>query len=620
MEGCYQNNMVHSKIQRFFIKALPFLMFIIIGGICANTIINYRYKGDSWKYCISSDGYGYYGYLPCVFILHNFDYNKVVEMEKSIWKGNSPGDLDWNFFTINGKQFDKCYVGEAVLLTPFFLIAYFLSLIFHLDMSGGYSVLFQEAVSAASVGYMLLGLFFIRKLLKEYKLSEIVIWISLFAVVFGTNLFHYVTMEQSFSHQYSFAMMAMFLYFARKSIVGGRFKDLAWMTVAIALLALIRPTNAICVLAIPFLAWDFETLRSFFIRIFHPKTLLLLLAIAAGIYSLQVIVWYFETGKLFVWSYAGEGFNFGHPHFFDILFSYRKGFFVYTPLMLVALVSGMIYLFPRSIFSFLVFTLFFLIVTYLLSSWHCWYFGGSFGLRAYIDFYPVFIMGFAFGLNYLQRVWIKIVLVLVAMFCTYLNLVQTYQYNNYILPYDGITKALYWNRFLVTSKDAPGLVPFPDSTKLDFYKGTEYYYDFESNQPMWQRGNNITDATSHSGKLSGFVCRDSNFSSTLRVPVNKLPVDSNQLYVYVTAWVKTSKRDANTKIVVSVESKGQSYFWDGWSVMNFVYNLDQWQKAGAMVALPEFKTPDDSLVVFCYGTKGFTYIDDIDVRFGRLKK
>lgn len=612
--------MVHNKIQRFFIKAVPSLLFIIIGGICCYTVIANRFKGDDWKYCIASDGYGYYGYLPCVFILHNFDYSKIVAMEKSIWENNNSYSLRSTFLTVKGRQFDKCYIGEAVLLMPFFLIAYFLSLLFHINMSGGYSILFQESVSAASVCYMLLGLFFIRKLLKEYKVSETIIWTSLLVVLFGTNLYYYVTMQQSFSHQYSFAMIAMFLYFARKSITGRHLKDMVWMTVAVAFIALIRPTNVICVFAVPFLALDYEAFKDFFMRIIRPKVLFALLAIAAGIYSVQVIVWYFETGGLFVWSYVGEGFNFGHPHFFDVLFSYRKGFFVYTPLMLVALLSGMIYLFRRSIFSFLGFTLFFVAVTYMLSSWSCWYFGGSYGLRAYIDFYPVFIIGLALGLNYIRVIWVKLMLILATLLCTYLNLVQTYQYANFILPYDGITKALYWKIFLVTNRNAPGAVPFPDSTKLSFYNGFEYRYNFETNQPLWQRGNNITGVTAHSGKLSGFVNHNSNFSSILEIPVNRLPQDSNSLYVYITAWVKTSDRDANTSIVVSVESKNnKSYSWNGCGIMSYVFTLDQWQEAGAMVELPKFKAPDDHVVIYCYGTKGLTYINDMDIRFGKLK-
>ena len=104
------------------------------------------------------------------------------------------------------------------------------------------------------------------------------------------------------------------------------------------------------------------------------------------------------------------------------------------------------------------------------------------------------------------------------------------------------------------------------------------------------------------------------------MPVNNLPHTTTGLYAYITAWVKTAGRHGDASIVVSVENKNhQSYFWNGHNVMSYVFNLNQWQQAGSMVRLPQFKNPDDTLLIYCYATKGLTYIDDFDIRFGTHK-
>jgi hypothetical protein len=53
--------------------------------------------------------------------------------------------------------------------------------------------------------------------------------------------------------------------------------------------------------------------------------------------SLQSIIYYLQSGYFFVYSYGREGFNFLDSHMIDILYSYKKGLFVYTPVTLIAM-------------------------------------------------------------------------------------------------------------------------------------------------------------------------------------------------------------------------------------------------------------------------------------------
>lgn len=64
---------------------------------------------------------------------------------------------------------------------------------------------------------------------------------------------------------------------------------------------------------------------------------LLALGLAALMHLPQVLYWYEATGHWWVSAYAdnGEGFFCGQPRLGEILIGYRKGWLVYTPMILL---------------------------------------------------------------------------------------------------------------------------------------------------------------------------------------------------------------------------------------------------------------------------------------------
>ena len=96
---------------------------------------------------------------------------------------------------------------------------------------------------------------------------------------------------------------------------------------------------------IPFLAGSPEELKGFFMRLFKDlwftfKGLILFLIVV----SIQLYFWHWQTGEWLVYSYQSESFNFLKPAFMDILFSYRKGLFIYTPVLFLSLFALFIYI------------------------------------------------------------------------------------------------------------------------------------------------------------------------------------------------------------------------------------------------------------------------------------
>jgi hypothetical protein len=141
----------------------------------------------------------------------------------------------------------------------------------------------------------------------------------------------------------------------------------------------------------------------------------------------------------------------------NILFSYRKGLFVYTPVLLLSLL-GLIRLLKHGNYYLAgAWALFFLIITYLLSSWNPWYYGASYGMRVYVEFYPVFFILFALLIENL-RISYKALILVFAFACVPLNILQTNQYKRFILHWHEMDKASYWRVFLKNSRVYKGLL------------------------------------------------------------------------------------------------------------------------------------------------------------------
>jgi len=135
----------------------------------------------------------------------------------------------------------------------------------------------------------------------------------------------------------------------------------------------------------------------------------------------------------------------------DILFSYKKGLFLYTPLFLLSLTGGY-FLWKSSRFQF--FTCFgaFILITYVFSSWWMWHYGGSFSSRVFVEYIPLFIILLAIALQSirikkLKRLFAGIILLLIVV-CQ----IQTYQYRYYQIHWSDMTREKYWDVFLRIDK------------------------------------------------------------------------------------------------------------------------------------------------------------------------
>ena len=201
-------------------------------------------------------------------------------------------------------------------------------------------------------------------------------------------------------------------------------------------------------LILPFAAGKPEVLREGATRIFKKiKYASIGVILFFAIVSLQLIFYKLATGSFFVYSYVGEGFNFLNPHIPEILFSFKKGLFLYTPIYLLAF-AGCIYLWKKQRFMFWAWILFFLIITYVFSSWSNWWYGGSFSSRVYIEYIPLFMVMLAMALantrNRLQHNGLIAAIVILTVVCQ----IQTFQYRYNHIHWSDMDRQKYFEVFM----------------------------------------------------------------------------------------------------------------------------------------------------------------------------
>jgi hypothetical protein len=401
---------------------------------------------------IRSDGLGYYLYLPATFIYHDFSLQSIAELfnkgyipdvTPSLWKYSGPAL--WESST---NYLIKYPLGTALLMMPFFFVACLAALLTNTPVDG-FSPLFQYAAASAGLVYAIAGIATLWKVLERHFRQNTILIVML-GLVFGTNLFHYATYDSVFSHVYSFFLFSVFLYIvqriysqgsARYFIIGG--------TVA-GLIIITRPTNGLWLLF--GVLYGVNSLQSMSDRLtfwkYHTTKVVYGALLCVGVISLQLLYWKIVTGHLVVFSYQGEGFYFTTPEIFNVLFSVRKGLFFWSPILLTV-VPGIYYLDKKAPEYFVPTLLFLPLNIYVISSWHSWFYGGSFGHRAFIESLPLFAICFCAFYEGLVSSFAKRTLMFLTACCVLLETWLMLKYWTGAIAFDGTTWEYFVRTFFV---------------------------------------------------------------------------------------------------------------------------------------------------------------------------
>lgn len=411
---------------------------------------------------INGDGKGYYAHLPAIFIYHDLKFGFIENYEK---KHYQPGQLCDFRQPVEGGVVNRYYAGTALAQMPFFLITHYSCKLTGLN-ADGYSRPYQYTILFAGCFYLFMGLWALMAFLDNFfdrrRNAFIIICITL-----GTNLLFYTVYNPDFSHIYSFAFISFFVKYAHQYLQRPSRKLIIILAIILAIITLIRPVNLIIGGVIPFLASSWKELTD---RIGYALkncgTLLVAAIIFLSIASIQLIIYYIQTGHFLVYSYGDAGLNFLKPNFINFLFSYRKGMFIYTPLLFICLV-GFYFLFKKSRYHFITLLLFITLVIYTLSSWNVWTYGMTYGQRPVIEYYFAFTILLGYLLTPVKNKLVSaMILSLVALTIPH-NLMQMSQHRHYILHWDEMNREKYWKVFFRTDPIYYGYLWTPINPILD---------------------------------------------------------------------------------------------------------------------------------------------------------
>jgi len=414
------------------------LIALVVSGVFSNM--------KRWRQpmqVIQWDIKNYYAYLPAVFIYgdHTLEFTK----EDSEYFGNK----FWPLPTPSGGLAIITTMGLAILYLPFFLLGHLAAWLTGAEMNG-FSPPYAFFLVISALFYVMLGMVALRKVLLRY-FSDGITAITLLAMFFATNLFYYTSHEGPMSHAYSFALFAFFILLTIQWYEKPVPKNSLLLGLTAGLVSLVRPTNGIILLF--FVLYNVKSLFELKQRVvfLHGKYKSILLMAAAGllVWMPQMLYWESVSGQWLYYSYKEEeGFFFTNPQIISGLFSYRKGWLLYTPIMVLAL-SGiaLLWRFRKEFFwPILVFTV---INIYIVFSWWSWWYGGGFGQRPFIESYALLSIPFAALLQAAGKWGRKHLKILVGI--TFLLMIhgifQTAQYHYGAIHWDSMNKTTYWASF-----------------------------------------------------------------------------------------------------------------------------------------------------------------------------
>ena len=329
---------------------------------------------------------------------------------------------------------------------PFFLLAHGYCVVFEPAIADGYSAPYQLMVSLSAICSTFLGMLVLVTFLRRHT-HDRAIACALLILTLGTNLFFYSTVDSGMPHSYLFLLFCIVLERSDPWHHRPAMNKAVAIGLALGMIALIRPVDVL-VGVLPLL-WPIAQggLSKWHLSRSHGGQLVVLCLCAALPILPQIAYWKAATGQWLYWSYEGEGFNWSDPHIIDGLFGFRKGWFVYSPLVLLGFI-GLLMMMLRPKWRALAWpvVVYFTLAFYITFSWRSWWYGGGFGCRPMVEALALLALPMAvLAQDLLERnKTLLVAFALVLLAGIHLNRFQQDQYEQTIIHWDSMTRERYW--------------------------------------------------------------------------------------------------------------------------------------------------------------------------------
>lgn len=564
---------------------------------------------------ISWDVFGYYLYLPAKFIYNDLKLVDQQWLQDIIENYNSTGTLYQAARLDNGNWVIKYWMGLAVLVSPFFFPANIISLLSGFP-ADGFSLPYQYLMTAGGLIYAFAGLYFFMKILLHF-FDRTTACIVLLLIFFGTNYLHLTAIDGTLlTHNFLFTLYGILTFYTIKWYDNQRIKYALIIGISMGLIALTRPSELVCFL-IPLLWYNKDqNYISGKLALFKSKFFHLLIALFAAFVVLlpQLLYWKSVTGQYLFYSYTnpGEGLDLLSPHTFNFLFSFRKGWFIYTPLMIFAVI-GFYHLYKNRFSIFIPVLLFFLFDLYLISSYtNWWYAGGSFSSRSLVPAYVLLAIPLGFFISEVKTYKLipRLILIITALFLVSLNLFQSWQFNKGIITKQTMTRDYYFAVFGKTSipENAKSLllVSRPE-VEIEEFTDRELYIS----KPLYE--NDFEEYSDSVTAINGaFILDESNIYSPGPDIKFKDITSKDHAWLTISARIYVPEGSDFPLLVASFHYKGRSYKYRTRSVTGDELKFNEWTEITMDYITPEVRTNNDNLKVYLWQQgRGKVLIDNL---------
>lgn len=401
-----------------------------------------KWQKEGTEATLSWDVSGYYMYLPAFFIYNDA---KSLQFKDSILEKYGPtpefqqGFLDPK----SGNYIFKYSSGQALTMSPFFFLGHLWAKNSSVYPPDGFSYPYQICIGIGMLLYAFLGLFFLRKILL-YIYKDSTVAIVLIAYVLGSNYLNYGAIDQAMTHNTLFTIYTLVIYTTIQFYKFPNLLKAAFIGFLTGLATLIRPTDIVCLL-IP-LCWNISSISDiknrWYFTLNHFKTILIAPIAFVAIASLQLIYWKYAAGSWLVYSYQDQGFSWLHPHIKDYTFSYRCGWLLYCPMMILPFVGIIPYLWARK--NLLAILGVFLLNFYIVTAWDVWDYGGTAG-RAMVQSYPILAFPLATLIESINnKKYLQLIFYPIFALFIYLNIWWLYNSHGGQVQVNEASKAYYW--------------------------------------------------------------------------------------------------------------------------------------------------------------------------------
>jgi len=325
-------------------------------------------------------------------------------------------------------------------------------------------------------------------------------------------------------------------------------------------------------------------------------------------------MWYLQTGRPLVYSYGDEFFDFSRPRVLKLLFSYEKGWLLYTPAALISFL-GFVPLLKRKSPGSLFLAAFWIVFIYLSSCWWIWDYTSRFSQRIFIDFLAINAVMLG---ALLQEMRMKSPgrRILVTMLCltVALNLLQYFQCWKWVYPNGPVTRETYWKYFFTTTP----MASVDYLAEGNILRRNAFCHGMESDEG-WINPGSYTDAQAHSGRYSA----GSGGVDTITAGFDKLLkplMEGKNAEMIITAWVFSQSHHPGVTLVVDYLANGLSYFYQSFPLDPYL-RRGRWTSVQFRAMVPRLQTGLDHVRVYFINDspRRTAFIDDVCVELLSLR-